>query len=142
MSIDRIKRVNEMIRRELSLGLFHIGMGHGHRMGDQRLGVRRPLHALHDDLAQRDLDAHQLAGIDRPDVEGDVPLLPGEETPDDAFDMLANRLKDLRRRERTLLDQQLAEALSARRALRHRGTEIGFGELADAADMAVASELG
>ena len=27
MSIDRIKRVNEMIRRELSLGLFHIGQG-------------------------------------------------------------------------------------------------------------------
>lgn len=27
MSIDRIKRVNEMIRRELALGLFHIGQG-------------------------------------------------------------------------------------------------------------------
>ncbi|MGI5869692.1 MAG: 30S ribosome-binding factor RbfA [Kiritimatiellia bacterium] len=29
MSIDRIKRVNEMIRRELSLGLFHVGHGEG-----------------------------------------------------------------------------------------------------------------
>ena len=27
MSIDRIKRINEMIRRELALGLFHIGQG-------------------------------------------------------------------------------------------------------------------
>ena len=27
MSIDRIKRVNEMIRRELALGLFRIGQG-------------------------------------------------------------------------------------------------------------------
>ena len=27
MSIDRIKRVNEMIRRELALGLFHIAQG-------------------------------------------------------------------------------------------------------------------
>ena len=27
MSIDRIKRVNELIRRELAMGLFHIGQG-------------------------------------------------------------------------------------------------------------------
>ena len=27
MSIDRIKRINEMIRRELAMGLFHIGQG-------------------------------------------------------------------------------------------------------------------
>lgn len=27
MSVDRIKRVNEMIRRELSMGLYHIGQG-------------------------------------------------------------------------------------------------------------------
>lgn len=27
MSIDRIKRINELVRRELAMGLFHVGQG-------------------------------------------------------------------------------------------------------------------
>ena len=94
----------------------------------QRLGVRSPLDALDDDLPQRDLDTHQLARVDGADPEGHLALFPGEEAPDDRFDVLADRLKGLRRRQRPLLDQELSQAPAARRTLRHRGPEVGLRE--------------
>ncbi len=33
MSVDRIKRINELIRRELALGLFHVGQGEDAEVG-------------------------------------------------------------------------------------------------------------
>lgn len=33
MSVDRIKRINELIRRELAMGLFHVGQGEDAEVG-------------------------------------------------------------------------------------------------------------
>lgn len=33
MAVDRIKRINEMIRREIAVGLFHVGQGEGADVG-------------------------------------------------------------------------------------------------------------
>ena len=33
MSIDRIERVNELVRRELAMGLFHVGQSEGAEVG-------------------------------------------------------------------------------------------------------------
>jgi len=33
MSVDRIKRINELVRRELAMGLYHVGQGEGAEVG-------------------------------------------------------------------------------------------------------------
>lgn len=33
MSVDRIKRINELVRRELGMGLFHVGQGEDAEVG-------------------------------------------------------------------------------------------------------------